>query len=384
MFLESRLSKLVKVEVGRFDYDFVGEFKFFSPDEDGKVRRPSVLVRLTDDEGIQGWGQAVPTPTWTYETPETVESTIINYLADVLIGMDPENIGEIHERMNHTIYPACSIGQPLAKAAIDIACYDLVGKRKNQSVAAMLGGQKLSSIKLSWTVNSTDMSVVESQLEEGWQRGYRNFNFKVGPPQSVSYDLELARIIRAFSQDGFLWADANTGYTVDRALEMIPKLADAGVEVIESPLPPYLIRGYQALKKQGALPVFMDEGIILDKVVEEFISLEMLDGITIKTARSSGIWQSQKIISLAKKHGLRLLGSGLTDPDISLAASLQLFAWAGIDKPCALNGPQFLGNTLIETGLEQQDDIIKVPQGPGLGIAMKPIAETYLTLAQEI
>lgn len=378
------MSRLVKVEVGRFDYEFVGEFKFFKPDANGQVRRPTILVRLTDDEGYQGWGQAVPTPTWTYETPETVESTIINYLADVLIGMDPGDISEIHDRMNHTIYPACSIGQPLAKAAIDIACYDLIGKRKRQSIASMLGKHDLTSLQLSWTINSTDMSVIETQLEEGWQRGYRNFNFKVGPPQSESYDIELARKIRAFSPEGFLWADANTGYTLDQALKMIPELADEGVDVIESPLPPYLIRGYQALKKQSAIPVYMDEGIILDKVVEEFIALNMLDGITMKAARTSGIWQSQKIIDLAKKHGIPLLGSGLSDPDISLAASLHLFAWAGIDKPCALNGPQFLGNTLIKKGIEQQNDIIQVPQGHGLGMDMLPIAETYLTIAREI
>lgn len=378
------MSKLIKVEVGRFDYDFVGEFKFFKPDADGKVRRPSVLVRLTDDEGYQGWGQAVPTPTWTYETPETVETTIANYLADAIIGMDPDDIPAIHERMNHTIYPACSIGQPLAKAAIDIACYDLVGKRKNQSVAELLGQPKVADLQLSWTVNSTDMSVVEKQLEEGQKRGYRNFNFKVGPPQTRSFDLDLAEKIKSFSPDGFLWADANTGYTVDSAIEIIPRLADVGVDVIESPISPHQIRGYQTLKRQGALPVFMDEGIILDEVVEEFIALEMLDGITIKTARSAGIWQSQKIIRLAKKHGLALLGSGLTDPDISLAASLHLFAWVGIDKPCALNGPQFLGNTLVESGIEQKGDIIQVPQSPGLGIEMKSSTENLLSLVREM
>jgi L-alanine-DL-glutamate epimerase-like enolase superfamily enzyme len=378
------MSKLVKVEFGHFDYDFVGEFKFFKPSADGKVRRPSTLVRLTDDEGYQGWGQAVPTPTWTYETPETVESTIANYLAEVLIGMDPEDIPAIHDRMNHTIYPACSIGQPLAKAAIDIACYDLVGKRLKQSVATMLGGAQLQSLQLSWTVNSTDISVIETQLEEGRQRGYRNFNFKVGPPQSGPFDLELAKKIKSFAPDSFLWADANTGYTVEVALEILPKLADLGVDVIESPLSPHQIRGYQALKKQGALPIFMDEGIILDEVVEEFIALEMLDGITIKTARSSGIWQSQKIIRMAKKHGVALLGSGLTDPDISLAASLHLFAWAGIDKPCALNGPQFLENTLVENRLEQREDMIQVPQSPGLGIEMQPDAEAYLVSFREM
>ncbi len=228
------------------------------------------------------------------------------------------------------------------------------------------------------------MAVVEKQLEEGRKRGYRNFNFKVGPPQTGTFDLELAKKIKSFSPDGFLWADANTGYTVDGALEMLPKLADVGVDVLESPLSPHRIRGYQALKRQGALPIFMDEGIIMDEVVREFIALEMLDGITIKTARSSGIWQSQKIIRLAKEHGMAILGSGLTDPDISLAASLHLFAWAGIDKPCALNGPQFLGNTLVENGLEQQGDIIQVPQRPGLGIDMQPDAEKHLTLVREM
>jgi L-alanine-DL-glutamate epimerase-like enolase superfamily enzyme len=382
--VEASLSKLVQVEVGRFDYDFVGEFKFFKPDSDGKVRRPSVLVRLTDDQGVQGWGQAVPIETWTYETPETVETTIANYLAEALLGMDPEDMVAIHERMNHTIYPAYTIGQPLAKAALDIACYDLVGKRRNEAVVSMLGGQQLDSVQLSWTVNSMDMAVIENQLEEGWQRGYRNFNFKVGPPQTESYDLELARKIQAFSPDGFLWADANTGYTVEGALNTLPKLADIGVAVLESPLPPLQISGYQALKRQGALPIFMDEGIILDSVVKEFIALEMMDGLTIKTSRSAGIWPSQKIIRLAKEHGLPLLGSGLSDPDISLAATLHLFAWAGIDRPCALNGPQFLGNTLVGSGLEQQEDIIHVPKGPGLGLTMKPGAEACLNTVRSI
>ena len=147
---------------------------------------------------------------------------------------------------------------------------------------------------------------------------------------------------------------------------------------------PFALCVAQITVKGQCFANFMDEGIIMDEVVREFIALEMLDGITIKTARSSGIWQSQKIIRLAKEHGIALLGSGLTDPDISLVASLHLFAWAGIDKPCALNGPQFLGNTLIEHGLEQQGDIIRVPQSPGLGIVIQPDAEKHLVLVREM
>lgn len=378
------MSNIARIELGRFDYDFIGEFKFFKPDPDGKIRRPSVLVRITDEDGLQGWGQAVPTPSWTYETPETVITTIQNYLAEPLLDQDPQDLVNIHEIMNHEIKPACSIGQPLAKAAIDLACYDLVGKQRNRAVAEILGGRRTNKLQLSWTINSVDMSGVESQLEEGHQKGYTNFNFKVGPPQDETFDLELAKKIRDFSPGGFLWADANTGYDEDTALNIMPKLADIGVAVMESPLPPHKIRGYQALVKQGAVPIFMDEGIILDDVVEEFIELGMLDGITIKTARAAGILQNKKIIEVTQKHGKALLGSGLTDPDISLAASLHLFAWAGIDKPCALNGPQYLGNTLVAEGIERDGDWVKVPKSPGLGLKIKDQVEQYLTVVAEL
>ena len=83
------MSQIVKVEIGRFDYDVVGEFKFFKPGPDGHIRRPSVLIRLTDENGVKGWGQAVPTHTWTYETVETVETTLSGYLAEVLLGAHP-------------------------------------------------------------------------------------------------------------------------------------------------------------------------------------------------------------------------------------------------------------------------------------------------------
>src|SRR5690606_32397845 len=122
--------------------------------------------------------------------------------------------------------------------------------------------------------------------------------------------------------------DANTGYTVEEALEAAPKLADAGVDVLESPLPPNRIRGYQALKKQGALPVLMDEGILSAVEAEEFIELGMMDGIAMKPARNAGLYPSLAIIRKLQERGLMVLGSGLTDPDVSLAASLHLYSWA--------------------------------------------------------
>lgn len=378
------MSHIVKVEVGRFDYEVVGHFKFLKPGPDGRIRRPSVLVRLTDDEGVEGWGQSVPVPTWSYETPESVETTLTGYLADALIGADPTDIDAIHDRMHQAIRPAFSIGQPLCKAALDLACYDLMGKRSQRTVSDMLGGIRTDPLTLSWTVASPDMAIVEAQLEEGRARGYHHFNIKVGTPQTPSYDLELTRKVRDFAPDGFLWADANTGYTFETAMEMASKLADAGAHVLESPLPPAHIQGYQALKQLGALPILMDEGILSPVESLAFIELGMLDGITMKTARTAGIRPSEQIVRLLHDRNLMVLGSGLTDPDLSLAAAAHLFSWAGIEHPCALNGPQFLADRLSGDTLVPSGDQLAIPTAPGLGITLDPRAEEALKWMKEI
>lgn len=358
----------MRVEAAPYAYPVVGSFKFLRPDRSGRVVRPSVLIRLTDADGRIGWGQAVPMPSWTYETVETVMSTLAEHLAEALLGADPESIDEIHERMNRAIRPAFSTGQPLCKAGVDIACHDLAAKQRGCSVAELLGGVRQDSLTLSWTVAAADLDEVGRLLEEGRALGYRNFNIKVGPPQSLEYDLLLARTVREFAPDGFLWADANTGYEVEEALEAAPKLADAGVDVLESPLPPNRIRGYQRLRRQGALPILMDEGILSPVEAEEFAALGMLDGIAMKPARSAGLAPSKKIIEGLQEAGLWVLGSGLTDPDLSLAASLHLFGWAGIQKPCALNGPQFLEGFLAEGALAPTEGRFLLPKGDGLGI----------------
>jgi L-alanine-DL-glutamate epimerase-like enolase superfamily enzyme len=300
--------------------------------------------------------------------------------------------------MNMAIRPAFSTGQPLCKAALDLACHDLAGKQRNLpawklfgELASEVGGhvpvpalespakatsprprdasaRPLSALTLSWTVASPKPAVIEQQLTEGRARGYRNFNIKVGYPQSAEYDLDLARRVRAFAPESFLWADANTGYTPAQALALAPQLRTTGVDVLESPLPPTQIRGYQALRKQGALPILMDEGIVGAEVATEFIALGLMDGMALKPARNAGLWPSVQIVNELRTHGLMVLGSGLTDPDFSLAAAAQLYAWAGLTHPCALNGPQFLADSLVGTCLTPKNDVLTVPNAPGLGL----------------
>jgi len=358
------------VELARLDYALVGDFKFFK-----SGRRPTLLVRLTDADGVQGCGQAVPVETWSYETAESVESTLEHYLAPAVLGADPADLEDVHARMERAIRPSFSVGQPFAKAAVDLACYDLWGRQAGRPVFELLGKKAPEEIKLSWTVNAASLEAARAQLEQGHAAGYDSFNVKIGPPQTPEYDRQLVRAVRDFAPRGFHWADANTGYGLAEALRMARELAEAGFRALESPLPPNRIRDYQALKKQGALPILMDEGIVSPVEAEEFAALGMMDGIAMKVARCGGLWHAVRITEMLRERSMELFASGLTDPDLSLAASLHLFAAAGLTKPAALNGPQFLeGRGVTDARLRSVGDHLKVPAAPGLGIDVQGAA----------
>jgi muconate cycloisomerase len=373
------MAGIARVEVGRLDYELVGEFKFFKT-----PFRPSIVVRLTDENGVQGWGQSVPIETWTYETVESVETTLRHYLAPVVLGVDPSDLAAIHQRMDRAIKPSFSVGQPLCKAAIDLACYDLWGKQTKRSASELLGGARRTHVKLSWTVQAPTLTDAESQLALGRARGYDSYNVKIGYPQTPDYDLQLVRTVCNFAPSGFHWVDANTSYDVDTALAMAPKLAEAGLKGLESPLPPNLIRGYQALTRQGALPILMDEGIVSPTEVAEFIALEMFDGIAMKVARCGGLWNASRIMTLLQDNDLLTFASGLTDPDLSLAASVHLFSWAGVGVPAALNGPQYIaGRGTSDATFRAHGDNICVPTLPGLGVTLDERAEGSMSIAAE-
>jgi L-alanine-DL-glutamate epimerase-like enolase superfamily enzyme len=359
-----------KVKIDRIDlfplrYPMAGYFKFFTGPH-GSAGRAAVIVKITGDDGTVGWGQALPIARWSYETLETATVVLRDYYSPVLIGHEPTDIRGAHDEMNKAIAPGFTTGMPISRAGIDLALHDLSGKLLGKSLAQMWGKATGGPLTLSWTVNVTNIDDAGHVMDEGKKRGYRHFNIKVAP--DPDFDVALAREVRRLAPETFLWADANGGYELDTALRAAPRLADVGVDVLEAPLRPNRISGYQALKKQGALPILMDEGVVSPLDLEEFIKLGMLDGVAMKPARCGGLISSRRQIELCLERELIWLGSGLTDPDISLAATLGLYAAYGLTKPAALNGPQFLTADVLKKSLRIENGFAYVPEGPGLGI----------------
>jgi L-alanine-DL-glutamate epimerase-like enolase superfamily enzyme len=361
-------ARITAIEVFAVRYPMAGRFKFFEGPDGSPAGRPAVLVRITDDGGRQGWGESVPIPKWSDETLETAATTIARYLAPELIGRDAADIDGVHRVMDRAIAPAFSTGQPIAKAGIDMALHDLAARRAGMPLARLWERTPIEGLTLSWTVSPAKLEEIEPLVAAGRARGYEHFNVKIGT--TPDFDVELCRRVRALAPRTFLWADANCGYDVETATKVVPRLADAGVDVLEAPLRPNQIRGYQALRRQRALPILMDEGIVSPVELAEFIHLGMLDGVAMKPSRCGGLVPARRQIELLLDAGFMWLGSGLTDPDVSLAATLALNTAYGQQRPCALNGPQFLAHSVIERPFVPVAGRLAAPAAPGLGVTV--------------
>jgi L-alanine-DL-glutamate epimerase-like enolase superfamily enzyme len=358
--------RIARIETFPLLYPTVGHFKFFAGPPGRPSGRPAVLVKITADDGSVGWGQSVPVPKWSYETLETANSTIRHYWTPELIGVDPFDTDAVEAALNRGIAPSFSTGQPLARAGIDLALFDLTGRLLGQRAAQRWQRSGRDRLTLSWTLNPRTLDEAEQLIAAGQARGYRHFNVKVAP--DPRFDLALCQLVKRFVPDGFLWADANGGYDEATALAVAPRLADLGVPVLEQPLPANRLGGYRRLKQQGALPIILDEGIVSIVELSEFLELGLLDGVAMKPGRCGGLTEARRQIELLLDRGLMFLGSGLTDPDVSLAAAVALYGAYDLGYPAALNGPQFLAASLLRCPLPVVGGEIAVPTGPGLGV----------------
>ncbi|MGW4293834.1 mandelate racemase/muconate lactonizing enzyme family protein [Micromonospora chersina] len=326
-----------------------------------------VLVRVTAG-GVTGWGEATPIPAWTYETAESIVTTVDRYLAPAILGRPAWDLDGVTTAFDRAINRGFTIGAPLAKCAVDVALHDLLGRALGVSVGVLWGQRRRETIQLGWIVSGQTAAEVADAVAEGRSLGYEAFKVKVGL-HSEAEDAAVVRAVREAAPDAALWVDANQAYTVDGALRMARRLADLDVTTFEQPLPANDVAGQRRLRETSPIPVALDESLRHPSDLATFVKLNAVDVAIAKVQRSGGLTLSRRLCALAEDAGVRLMGSGLTDSDLGLAASLHLFAAYGIDTPVDLNGRQFLTSSYA-TGatVEVKDGIARVPTGPGLGV----------------
>lgn len=330
--------------------------------------RPSlrVLVKVSAD-GVSGWGEATPIPAWTYETAESIVTTIDRYLAPALVGRPAWDLDGASGAFERAIGRGFSIGAPLAKSAVDVALHDLAGRAAGVPLGVLWGQRRRDRIELGWIVSGQSPGEVADSVAEGHDLGYRAYKVKIGLHDEET-DTAVVAAVRANAPGAQLWVDANQAYTVPAALRMARRLDELGVTAFEQPLPANHVAGLRRLRDAGPVPVALDESLRHPSDLATFVRLEAVDIAIAKVQRCGGLTLSRRMCALAEDCGVALMGSGLTDSDVGLAASLHLFAAYGIGTPVDLNGRQFIESPYAGPTVRVEGGVAHVPDGPGLGV----------------
>ena len=323
-----------------------------------------VFVKLTTDDGYVGWGEQRALPSWSYETTESITTTVRHHIAPLLLGRDPLNLNQIHEAIYQTLKPAVSNGHPFAKAAVDIALHDLQGKILEVPLHTLFGGKRHDTLPLCYALSIDTPEIMGLKAKALAPCSC----FKVKVAGTPAEDEARLRAVHEAAPDAKLWIDANQSYTPTNALELLKRVADVReIYCMEQPVASQDWFGMKRVREDASIPIAIDEGCFTYFDLAKIARLECADAVVLKVCKSGGLNACLKSVPIAEANSLELLGSGLTEAGIGFIASVHLFSTLDLVLPAELNAPAFL-ETMAVRGIHIHDHVVTVPDGPGLGV----------------
>ncbi len=327
-----------------------------------------VIVKLTTDDGLEGWGEAATLggPGWSAESSETIQIIIDRYIAPLLVGKSLLNYRCVLTEAFTTIK-----GNDFAKAAVEFAVLDIVGKYYNAPVYQLLGGAYRTSVDLSWSLASGSQSKDVEEAREMMANGHRIFKLKFGvePWQKDIKRLETLRL--ELGADARLRVDVNQGWSRTTAELALREMGQYQPDFFEQPLQAWDIQGLAILRTQSPVPVLADESFTGPHAAMEMVSQNAVDALSFKMTKLGGIVASLHAHVLTQTAGLATYVGCMIETGIGTAAYLQFAAAVPeLEYGCELFGPMILKDDVLHDPIQYKPGVVCVPQGPGLGISV--------------
>lgn len=328
-----------------------------------------VIVELRLANGADGVGEAATLggPRWSEESVESIKSTIDAYLAPALLGAPANRFEAARIRMDGT-----AKRNNAAKAAIESALFDAVGKTLGVPAVQLLGGAVRESIPVLWTLASGDPAQETEEAENKLAAGLHDtFKVKIGAQSPEADVARLCRLARALAHRASLIVDVNQTWDETTALRYLPVLAELGVRLVEQPLPAWNLTGMARLRARSTVPLMADECVFSTHNMLDVARSGAADVVSLKLAKHGGLLAMRNVAAVAEAVGIGIYGGCLLESSIGAAAHLQVFA--GLRElawGCEHFGPQILVNDLVERPLRFANFQIHLPAGPGLGVTL--------------
>jgi O-succinylbenzoate synthase len=339
--------------------------------------REAVLVRLQAG-GLSGWGEGVadPAPWYSSETVAGSYQILRECLLPAVLGQAVPDLATLRQRI------AWVKGNPMAKAALELAWWDLHGQHTGQSVQQLLGGER-ARVPVGVSVGIQPTLDALLQTVEGYRtQGYNRIKIKVKPGW---LDAPVRALRAAFGATLPLQVDANSAFALADA-SLFQALDDAGLLLIEQPLADDDLVEHAALQAQVQTPVCLDESITSYAAAAAALALRACRVINIKPGRVGGLSVARAIHDLCRAQGVPVWCGGMLETGIGRAGNLALASLPGFTLPGDISASaRYYHTDLITTPfvLNAADSTITVPTGPGLGVQVDPAVLARVTRSQE-
>ncbi|MBI4308650.1 MAG: dipeptide epimerase [Chloroflexi bacterium] len=323
-----------------------------------------VVVRMTTDAGIVGYGEAAVHTNSSEQTQAAAVAGIRDQLAPALIGHDPRNVGRLHELMDKAL-----LGNNYVKSAVDIAAYDIAGQALGVPVHTLLGGCYRDRIPLCRSIGIKGLKEVAGEAVDIVRTGFGMVKLKAG--RDPQRDLDAVLAARKAIGDGVpIRVDANAGYTeADVVLPVLRKMEELGVVIVEQPVSRWDLFGMAKVAAALRATVLADESLYTAEDGANLLRLRAADAFNVKVQRAGGLYEAMKIVALAEASGTPMLVGGTLESGIGAAASVHMGAASRtLAYPCDCRTPLVYAEDLLDEPLRIEQGYVHIPQKPGLGV----------------
>ena len=321
----------------------------------------NVIVKIVTDYGVIGWGESSPSKRVTGETAETVIK-VLDKIAPKLIGLCPLRIEQDIEVMDSIVE-----GNPSAKAAIDIALHDILGKTGRKPLFMLMGGYR-TKVLTDITLGIKSPKEMAQDAVKATKKGFKALKVKVGvhPIEDVE---RVKKIREAIDDDIQIRIDANQGWTPKQAIEVLNKMEKFNIQFVEQPVPSENMKGLVEVRKKSPIPIMADESIHSPEDALRLIQAEAVDFINIKLMKSGGILKGRRIAAIAEAASIPCMIGCMGESGIGIAAGTHLAAAVKNIQYADLDSDLLLKNNLVKEGGTKVEDSMRVfPKQDGLGI----------------
>jgi muconate cycloisomerase len=372
------MTPIVAAHVFEVETRFVTPYKLSHGTE---ASAHAVMLKLTDADGTEGWGEADPSPTFSGESPHDAAQALTHALLPAVLAAARPEPGRIDHLLDGLLAKQLS-----AKGAISMALLDILGKRLGVSVATLMGGTVRESLPVLWPLSNGSAEDDVRVIEERAPEGFTTFMLKMG---SAPVHAEVRRVKALEARYGdtvTLIADANQGWSLDQAREFVTAVQGSRLAFVEQPVVKDDLAGMASLAAASRIPISADESVIELSDASRVANLGAASVFSIKSSKNGGPLRAQRIAAVAEARGASCYMNSMLEFGITQAASLH----HAVTVRNLVGG---VGHAFMSTLRLAEDPTdfstfvhngqVRLPQTPGLGVQVDESHVRHLAVASQ-